>query len=174
MRFPIPDSSTISSNSVYSVSPLEILSLSMFFTCCELFNIVYSLYNMSHKRNISTPIQIPEEIEVKPLILRDKDLPPLPASDRIAALELELDALLKENKILRAQLNIAAHQIKHYRQVACAAKDFVKQVMSGNQYLQEATATMKRAERAAEREWKCYQGTLENHMAFKGTIEDFI
>lgn len=131
---------------------------------------------MSKRPKISFPIPISglEVKQVKPLALRDKDLPPTPDSERVVALERENEMLQRDIRTLKCQIDIQAHQINHYRQMTHSAKSFAKSVSLGIRHLQDATFTMKKMERQAQDEWKTYQNALEKHMERTGTIENVI
>ena len=122
---------------------------------------------MFEKPNISLPIS---GLEVRPLALRDKDLPSTPGSEKVAALEYENEMLRRENQSLRGQLDIWAHQIKRYHKVADGAKAMAKETALSIRHLQDANFKMRRVEREAEREWVSYKTELEDHKAKTGIV----
>lgn len=109
--------------------------------------------------------------QIIPLAIKDKDLPPLPNSNRVAALESENELLRKENCSLRSQLEIYAHQILRYHQSAKAGKTFAKEVALGMRGVHEAASTMRKTERAAEKEWNNFHTRSEEEEA---SIQNFI
>jgi hypothetical protein len=109
--------------------------------------------------------------DIIPLTIRDKELPPLPNMDRVAALELENELLRKENDSLRDQLDIWAHQVLRYHHTTKAARAFAKEVAQGMRNVNEAASTMRKAERAADKEWTDYQARSEEEEA---KIQNFI
>jgi hypothetical protein len=123
---------------------------------------------MPDKSTVS--LSIPIGLEVKPLALRDKDLPLTPGSEKMATLEYENAMLRRENQSLRGQLDIWAHQIKRYHKIVDGSKMLIKQMASSVDDFQKATFTMKRVEREAEREWISYKTNIEDHMAKTGIM----
>jgi hypothetical protein len=109
--------------------------------------------------------------EIIPLVIRDKDLPPLPNHDRVNALVSENDLLRTENRALRAQLDMYAHQTLRFHQGAKAGRAFAKEVAQGMRGVHEAASAMRKTERAAEKEWADFQGRFEEEEA---RIQNFI
>ena len=136
---------------------------------------------MFDKPNISLPIS---GLEVRPLALRDKDLPSTPGSEKVAALEYENEKLRREIKSLRrqldssqgqldslrGQLDIWAHQIQRLHKVVDGAKASAKVTALAIRHLQDANFTMKRTEREADKEWASYKTKVEGHMMKTGIV----
>jgi len=122
---------------------------------------------MYERPNISLPIA---RLEVRPLALRDKDLPATPGSEKNSALEYENEMLRRENESLRGQIDVWAHQISRYIKVGDAAKALAKETALSVRQLQDAQFAMKRTEREAEGEWVSYKAKMEEHMAKTGII----
>jgi hypothetical protein len=109
--------------------------------------------------------------EIIPLTIRDKDLPPLPNSNRVAALEAENELLRKENCSMRSQLDIYAHQILRYHQSAKAGRTFAKEVAQRMRGVHEAASTMRKTERAADKEWDNFHARFEEE---EKSVQNFI
>ncbi|PMD22678.1 hypothetical protein NA56DRAFT_747922 [Hyaloscypha hepaticicola] len=102
---------------------------------------------------ISLPIS---ELEVKPLDITQKKLPPTPKTNRISVLEDQIEMLKRENQSLRDQVDIWVHQVARDRQVAEASKNLAKEALSSSRQTQAAVVNMKRIEREANKEWEAY------------------
>ena len=116
---------------------------------------------MSHSIQLDT-------LSIKPLNIRDKELPLTPESERFTALEFENETLVNEIRALRDQLETSAQEVKRYREVANAAKEFVKDVVAGAIQLQEATSAMQHIEKDARRKYVAYQQDLMRRRAERG------
>ena len=71
-------------------------------------------------------------LEVKPLNLKQKELPPTPKTTRISILEDQVEMLRRENQSLQDQIDIWGHQINRDRQVAEASKNLANGMTSRN------------------------------------------
>jgi hypothetical protein len=95
-------------------------------------------------------------MEVEPLDIKQKKLPPTPKTAQIAILEGQVEMLKRENQSLRDQIDIWGHQVHRDRQVAEASKDLAKDTLHNARQIQTAVLKMKRVEREANKEWTAY------------------
>lgn len=119
--------------------------------------------SLSEATSLSVEVLI--RLEVKPPALKKstlvgkygKDLPPIPPSEDLRKLRTEMESLRQENAILRGQLNLWAHQVRRYRQIAGAAQEIAKDTLVGVKHIHDAIFVMKRTDRTVKKEWMVYQ-----------------
>jgi hypothetical protein len=117
---------------------------------------VYEIFTMSQSRSRHGGLMPFSGLEVKPLNLEQKELPPTPKTTRISILEDQVEMLRRENQSLRDQIDIWGHQINRDRRVVEASKNLAKEALESTRRIQTAVVNMKRVEREANKAWEAY------------------
>jgi hypothetical protein len=96
------------------------------------------------------------DVEVKPLVVRSKPLPPSPGAAPTYILDRQNKALRDEAKLLRAEISHMKRVLYSYKQTLQEYDEYMTNSCLRLKQLQDTTFQLKRAKRRIQREWEDY------------------